>query len=199
MHFEGGNGLCVMSNKKNTMSNKVMRGLGLMRRLRVFVAVLLLITFHLLLITDPVSAAIRDRVTAFVDNQAITLSELEEQHRNAAAISPSITFMEVLNTMINRVILLKEAKNYRIEAPSVDAMLKEYIDLKIRALIRVNDSDIEKFYRENVRNFPGREFEDVRDEIDQYLTEKLLNERLRESIEELRKKSYIKIFPEAMK
>lgn len=139
-------------------------------------------------------AAISDRVIAFVDDHAITLSELEENYKTANALSRSITREEVLNTVINRVILLKEAKKYRIEAPTIDEVLKEYIDLKIRALIRVNDADIEKFYNANMQNFQGREYEDVRDEIDLYLTEKLLNERLRETLNELRNKAYIRIY-----
>ncbi|MDP2157588.1 MAG: hypothetical protein Q8K68_07770, partial [Nitrospirota bacterium] len=145
-------------------------------------------------ITHYCFAAISDRVIAFVDDQAITLSELEESYKTAHAISPNITHEEVLNTMINRVILVKEAKKYRIEAPTIDEVLKEYIDLKIRAFIRVNDADIDKFYNENMQNFQGKDYEDVRDEIDLYLTEKLLNERLKETLSDIRKKTYIRIY-----
>ncbi len=139
-------------------------------------------------------AALRDRVIAFVDDHAITLSELEESYKTTNALSRSITHEEVLNTMINRVILLKEAKKYRIEAPTIDEVLKEYIDLKIRAFIRVNDADIEKFYNANRQNFQGKDYDDVRDEIDMFLTEKELNERLKETLSELRKKAYIRIY-----
>lgn len=139
-------------------------------------------------------AAISDRVIAFVDDHAITLSELEESYKTANALSRSITREEVLNTMINRVILLNEAKKYRIEAPTIDEVLKEYIDLKIRAFIRVNDADIEEFYNANMKNFQGKNYEDVRDEIDMFLTEKELNERLKETLNDLRKKAYIRIY-----
>ncbi len=158
---------------------------------------LFLITIHDSLFTGDCHAAVRDRVIAFVDDQAITLSELEESYRTTNALSRNITHEEVLNTMINRVILLKEAKKYRIEAPTIDEVMKEYIDLKIRAFIRVNDADIEKFYNANLQNFQGKEYEDVRDEIDMFLTEKELNERLKESLNELRKKSYIRIYLDA--
>ncbi|MBI5074528.1 MAG: SurA N-terminal domain-containing protein [Nitrospirae bacterium] len=147
-----------------------------------------------ILLTGISDAAIQDRVIAFVDDHAITLSELEESYKAANALSRIVTHEEVLNTMINRVILLKEAKKYRIEAPTIDEVLKEYIDLKIRAFIRVNDADIEKFYNANLLNFQGKGYEDVRDEIDMFLTEKLLNERLKESLNDLRKKSYIRIY-----
>ncbi len=154
----------------------------------------LLFTFHVSRFTSDSQAAISDRVIAFVDDYAITLSELEESYKTAHVLSPNITHEEVLNTMINRVILVKEAKKYRIEAPTLDEVLKEYIDLKIRAFIRVNDADIDKFYNENVQNLQGKDYEDVRDEIDLYLTEKLLNERLKETLSEIRKKAYIRIY-----
>lgn len=166
----------------------------LMRILKVSLMVLFLITHHSSLITGTCSAAISDRVIAFVDDHAITQSELQESFKTANALSSGITHQEVLNTMINRVILLKEAKKYRIEAPTLDEVLKEYIDLKIRAFIRVNDADIEKFYNANMQNFQGKGYEDVRDEIDLFLTEKELNERLKETLSELRKKTYIRIY-----
>jgi len=155
---------------------------------------LLLFTLHASRFTGDSHAALHDRVIAFVDDNAITLSEFEESYKTTNALSRIITQEEVLNTMINRVILLKEAKKYRIEAPTLDEVLKEYIDLKIRAFIKVNDADIEKFYKENLQNFQGKEFEDVRDEIDLFLTEKELNERLKETLRDLKKKAYIRIY-----
>ena len=139
------------------------------------------------------AAIMQDRVVAFVDNQAITLSEFRVQFENTVRISPSVTEEDVLNTMINRIVLLKEAKKYRIEAPSKEEVIKEYINLKIRALLRVNDAEIEAFYQKNLHEFTGREYDEVRGEIENYLTEKLLNEKLKATLIELRKNSYIKI------
>ena len=90
-------------------------------------------------------AEIRDRVVAFVDNTAITLSELEETYADTLRVTPNITRDEVLNTMVNRVLLLREAKKIRLEAPSEDELLKEYIDLKIRAFIRIKEEEIDRF------------------------------------------------------
>jgi hypothetical protein len=163
--------------------------------MKILACVLLLLTCHLLLVTDG-SAAVSDRVIAFVDDQAITMSELDEQYQSTTKISPDITIGEVLDTMINKILILREAHKYRIEAPSLEQVMHEYIDLKIRAFIRVGESDIEKFYHENRANFAGKEFEDVRDEIDKYLTEKELNERLKEVLKELRKDAYVRIFIE---
>lgn len=136
---------------------------------------------------------LRDWVVAFVDDEAITNSELQEQYRATLKITPDISKEEVLNTMINRILILREAKKYRIEVPSPDAVLKEYIDLKERAFIRVPETEIEKYFKENSSMFPGKGFEDVRDDIEQYLIEKELNVRLKKTLDELRKTAYIKI------
>jgi len=155
-----------------------------------------LIAFISLLIAGTSNAGISDRVIAFVDEQAITMSELDEQYRNTIKISPNVTIGEVLDTMISRILILREAKKYRIEAPTVEQVMHEYIDLKIRAFIRISENDIEKFYEDNRAQFPGKEFEDVREEIDRYLTEKELNTRLKEILKELRKEAYIRVFLE---
>jgi hypothetical protein len=155
---------------------------------------LLFVTCYSLLVTSHSYAGIHDRVIAFVDNQAITLSDLEEQYRNTVKLSPDITNTEVLNTMINRILLLREAKRYRIEAATQDDVMREFIDLKIRAFIRVGEGDMERFYQENVSKFSGRGYEDAREEIERYLTEKELNEKLKAMLNELREKAYIKIF-----
>jgi hypothetical protein len=184
-----------MSDGDKKMINRIKNALGISgRRCLSVIIIFLVFTFYSSLITHHCFAALNDRVIAFVDDHAITLSELEESYENTNILSRSVTHEEVLNTMINRVILLKEAKKYRIEAPTIDEVLKEYIDLKIRAFIRVNDADIEKFYNANRQNFQGRDYEDVRDEIDMFLTEKELNDRLKLTLNDLRKKAYIRIY-----
>lgn len=155
--------------------------------------ILVLLAGVLLLYIPLTQAAIYDRVVAFVDNQAITLSEFEEQYAGTLKLSPQSTREEVLNTMINRILLLKEARKYRIEAPTKEEVLNEYINLKVRAFIRVSDTATEVFYQQNTAQFAGREYEAVRGEIENYLTEKMLNDRLKEMLADLRKSSYIRI------
>jgi hypothetical protein len=153
---------------------------------------ILLFTFHVSPFTS-VRAEIFDRVVACVNDQAITLSEFREQFDIAKKLTPGITEDEVLGAMINRLLLLREAKKYSIEAPSKEEMLSEYIDLKVRAFIRVSEKDIEGFYGANKDKFGGKDFDDVREEIEKYLTEKELNERLKETLRELRKNAYVKV------
>ncbi len=138
-------------------------------------------------------AGIKDRVVAFVDAQAITLSELEMKFSESRKIKADITEEDVLNTMINRVLLLREAKKIRLEAPSEEELLKEYIDMKIRALIRVKEEEMQDFYNKHSDNFEGKELEDVRDDIENYLIEHDLNERLKSHINELRGKTCVRI------
>jgi hypothetical protein len=136
-----------------------------------------------------------------VDAQAITLSELEIKFSESRKVKADITEEEVLNTMINRVLLLKEAKKIRLEAPSEEELLKEYIDMKIRALIRVKEEEINDYYNKHIENFEGKELEDMRDNIENYLIEHDLNERLKSHINELKEKTCVRIQlnPEQMK
>ncbi|MFH0933513.1 MAG: hypothetical protein V1832_04275 [Nitrospirota bacterium] len=149
----------------------------------------LLITLHYSLAT----AAIKDRVVAFVDNTAITLSEFEEAYSKSLKVTPGIKKGEVLDTMVNRVLLLREAKKIRLEAPSEDELLKEYIDLKIRIFIKIKEEEVLDFYQKHSEDFHGKEFETVREEIENYLAEAELNRLLKMHIDELRKKAYVKI------
>ncbi len=142
---------------------------------------------------SPVTAAIRDRVVAFVDNIAITASDLEVKYAETVKVNPEIKREEVLNTMINRTLMLREAKKMRLEAPSEDELLKEYIDLKIRAFIRIRDEEITDFYNKHIADFKGKELDAVRDEIEKYLTEKELNQRLKAHIQELREKACVQV------
>ena len=135
----------------------------------------------------------KDRVVAYVDTAAITLSELEARFLDTRKITPDITREEVLDTMINRVLLLREARKLRLEAPSEDELLKEYIDLKVRTLIRVSEEDIIDFYNKNRGDFQGKELEDVRDNIENYLVEHQLNKQLKEHISSFRMNTCVKV------
>jgi len=150
-----------------------------------------LVIWILLVQCTCVSAEIRDRVVAFVGNQAITLSELNSKFSESGKITADITKEDVLNTMINRVLLLREARKIRLEAPSEDELLKEYVDMKIKALIRIKEEEIQAFYNKNKENFGGKELEDVRDSIENYLVEKEVNERMKTHISELREKTCV--------
>jgi hypothetical protein len=80
-----------------------------------------------------------------------------------------------------------------LEAPSEEDLLKEYVDLKIKAFIRIKEDEIKAFHDEHIANFEGRELDEVRDDIENYLSEKELNLRLKAHISELRDSACIKV------
>jgi len=134
-----------------------------------------------------------DAVVAFIDNRAITLSELDEEYERAQRAKADITKRQVLNTMINRHLLLREARRLRLEADSEEQVLQDYTDIKVEAFVRVTEDEIKAFYEEHKDEFEGRQLADVRGEIEAYLREREINHRLKEHLRELRSKAYTKV------
>lgn len=152
----------------------------------------MLVTCNLLLVTV-CSAGLIDRVVAFVDDIAITLREFEETYEKTRKVKPDISREEVLNTFINRVLLLKEAKRLRVEAKTDDELINDYIELKVRSLVRIKEEEVRAFYEGHASEFGGSPFEEVREKIEEYLTERETNSQLRKHIDELKAKAYVKI------
>lgn len=150
-------------------------------------------TVLLALNLSSVFAEVVDRVVAFVDDKAITLSDLEDNYKAAAKLRPDIKKEDVLNTKINRMLLLREAKKLRIEGANPDEVIREYIELKLRTFIKITEDDLREFYDKNRKEFGKAEFDDSREKIEEYLVEKEVNIRLKKHIEDLRSKAYIKI------
>jgi hypothetical protein len=157
--------------------------------------VFLLLTCHFLLLTIG-SAELLDRVVAIVDDEAIMLSEFKEVYQNTLSSGRKITKEEVLNGLINRVLLLKQAKRYVPLMERIgdkDALINIYINRRIKAFIRIPFEEIESFYRENQESFVGKGLYEVRNEIERFLLEKKTNEMLKKHLQELREKAYIRI------
>ncbi len=143
-------------------------------------------------------AELVDRVVAFVDLKAITLSEVRETYDRTKKVQPDVSMEEVLNTMINRLVILSDARRLKIEGKTDDEIINEYVELKVKALIRIKEESIDDYYRKNEQNFEGAPLESVRDRIEEYLMEKEANELLKKQIAELRAKSYVRILPGAL-
>jgi len=150
----------------------------------------------LLAIGSHAGAEVIDRVVAYVDTEAITLSELDEAFEKTKEMSPGAARSEVLGTMINRRLLLREARRLRLEAPDEDRLLEEYIDLKFRAFIKIKESDIEDFFEANPGEFGSSSYDEVKDQIEGYLTEKEVNYRIRRHLDDLKKNAHIKVLIE---
>ncbi len=150
-----------------------------------------------------VYAEVIERIVAIVDDDVITLSEFKEAFQNAlsSGVKPTeILKDEVLTGMINKILLLREAKRLRMEhlvgkeeQKNDNALLRKYIEKRIKAFIRISFDSIEKFYNINKKSFGDKKFYDVKNEIESYLIEKELNKKLLEHIKELRENAYIRI------
>lgn len=138
-------------------------------------------------------AEVIERVVAIVDEEVILLSELDEAFQSAVNSGVKTTREEVLAGMINRILLLRQAKKFSLDKKDDNALINEYIENRLRPFIHIPFEEIELFYKNNMDAFGKKEFYDVRDEIEAYLIEKELNKRLIEHIKELRKKAYIRI------
>lgn len=142
---------------------------------------------------DPLSAELIDRVIAYVDDRAITLREFNDYYEKAASIMAEINKEDLLNTYINRILLLREAKRFRIIAPTEDELINEYIELRVRAFVRIKEEDLKDFYNSNLQEFGNQSYDSVRDKIEEYLVQRELNRLLKRHIDELRAGSYIRI------
>lgn len=153
----------------------------------VFKAAKYIVFFFLVLLpASAVQGEVIDRIVAYVDDTAVTLSEFRENYAVLKETMPSLSEKEALDTMINRILLLREAQKMRLDAPDRDGMLKEYIDIRIRAAVIIKEEEIEKFYREHQEEFKGKKYLTVRDEIEKYLFELETNRQMKRHIEELR-------------
>jgi len=138
-------------------------------------------------------AEVLNRVVAYVDDTTITLLEFNKFRMKMKETVSSVTDEEVVNSMINRLLLFKEARKMRLEAATKDELLKDYIDIKIKASIIIKEGAIERFYSDHLEDFKGKSFASVRDEIDKYLFEMEVNRQLKKHLDDLRTNAEIKI------
>ena len=155
-------------------------------------AVILLAACYVLLATC-CYAEILERVVAYVNDTAITFSEFRENAQRTRKTLGNVSDEEIINSMINRRLLLQEAEKMRLEAPGKEELVRQYIDIKIKSSIIISDDDIGRFYMENSGQFKDQDYFAVRDEIEKYLFEAEVNKQLKKHIDELRTKADIKI------
>lgn len=144
-----------------------------------------------LLLSQGTYGEVLERIVAYVDDYAITLSEVKEMQLK----SPKpMTYEETIETMINRVLLLKEAKKMKLDPPETN-QINEYIDIKIRSLVFIREEQIQSFYEVHSERFKGIPLSTVREQIEKYLIEEETNRRLKEHLNHLRQGAEIKIQP----
>lgn len=133
-----------------------------------------------------------DRVVAYVDNYVITMRDFIVFSEKMKKIFPDMKNEEIVETMINRILLLKKAKEYFSEGAE-NELINNYIDLKIKSTIIISENQLRNYYENNKDRFKNAPYSLIRDQIEKYLFEEELNNRLKEHIKELRKTSEIKI------
>lgn len=140
-----------------------------------------------------------DRIVAVVDDDIVMLSEVQRSFYEAQQSGLDVTEEETLNGLVNRILLLNQAKKIRKKhiysvytEQDNNVLIHEYLQKRVREFIRISLQDIEDFYNKN-REFFDQEFSVVRDEIERYLINVEFNRRVLEHIEELRTRSYIRI------
>lgn len=143
------------------------------------------------------SAEIVDRIVATINDHVITLSELKERSRIEKRDEK-----EVLEGIINMVLLLSEAKRLGLADPEeigtdpyrdTNIMIERFIERRIKAFILIPMERSKDFYEVNKEKFRGKEFFDVRDEINHYLIEEETNKRIEKYLKELREKADVRI------
>lgn len=138
----------------------------------------------------PAFASYIDRVVAYVNNTAITLSEFKEQR---ARTPLNVDNASLLNLMINNTLIVLEASKMRLEASSTEELINIYLDLKIRKSVDIKDSQVEEFFKEQREHFKNTDFQSVQKDISHYLAEKELNELLKKHLEELKANADVKV------
>ena len=146
-------------------------------------------------------AELLERVVAIVNDDVILLSEFSQAYKNASEYDHDVLEADVLDDMIDRFLLLKEARKFRLtssdneqgKAKDDNVIIKEYIDVRLKGFIHVPYEDVEYYYYQNMDSFSGKDFFDVRNEIEEYLVEQELNVKLLEYIEDLKRNAYIRI------
>jgi GR25 family glycosyltransferase involved in LPS biosynthesis len=164
----------------------------------VLIGLLILTSNHLL--PNYLHAEVLERIVAIVNDDVILQSEFLQAYESAREYDPDAHEAGVLEEMINRLLLLKEARKFRLtasdneqgEAKDDKIIIKEYIDIRLKGFIHVPYEDIEYYYYQNKDSFSGRDFYDVRNEIEEYLIEQEFNVKLIEYIEDLKRNAYIR-------
>lgn len=154
--------------------------------------ILVLVMLFNIVVVSSVFPETIDRVIAYVDSNAITLRDFEKVASKMKEKIPQIKNEEILETMINRVLLLRKAKELFIEGKD-EELINNYVDLKIKSGIIIPENKIREYYEENKIKFKDTPYIYIRDEIEKYLFEKEFNQKLKEYIEKLRQNTGIKI------
>ena len=97
-------------------------------------------------------AEVLERVVAIVGEEAILLSDFLEEYERARNNDPKVTEGKVLNDMVDRNLLIHQAKKFslgtrkRVQGSDEETeLVKSYIERRIKSLIHIPFEDIEDY------------------------------------------------------
>lgn len=134
-----------------------------------------------------------DRVIAYINDNAITMRELNATHSEELKKHPGQTREQTLESMINSQLIIIEAKKLRISAETDPELIQKYLSLKVRSLVYVKDSEIMDYYQKHMEDFQGLRYRNTKERIRQYLGELKFNSLIKEQLEKLRQAAVIRI------
>jgi len=145
-------------------------------------------------------AELIERIVAAVNDDVILLSEFKAAMRQAEENGKEVTAKEVIDGMIHNLLLLEQAKKFSFvrdagdaEPSTPDKVIKNYIDKRIKAMIYIPFRDIEAYYHNNPDKYGGRDFSDLKSEIEEYLLNRTLEIKIQEHIVELLAEARIRV------
>jgi hypothetical protein len=136
-------------------------------------------------------AELVDRVVAFVDDDAITLRELDIKYEELHSKDNTVTKQDILNTMVNQLLIERDAAKHRITGLNKEDIINKYLNIYVKSQVNIKDKEIDNYFNENIDKLQN--IKESKDKIKEILTEKQNNVKLWERIKELKKKAYVRI------
>jgi hypothetical protein len=147
----------------------------------------------LLLFISPVHAKSIDRVVAYVNDKAITERELNKVHATAIASKEAQSKHESLDLLINRIILIAEARKLRLAGKNNDQLIEQYINIKVKAFVSIREDDVLRYYNENRKHYADTTYEEVKLQIRKLIEDETIRSRLKHHLRLIRKRANIQI------
>jgi len=161
--------------------------------------ILFTLILNLSIFYDIASTELIDRVVAIVGDDVILYSELKEALREARVKGEDLTEDEMLERLINRRLILIEARKFRIgtkkyyrDTEDEARLIDDYITNRIRVMIQVSFDEIEAYYNDHREEFSNKGLYEVWNEIEDILKTQKLNETLERYIQGLKQSTYIR-------
>ncbi len=140
-----------------------------------------------MLIVSASGAKIIEKVVAYVEDEAITLTDLCQYWKSIREIQPEITLKDALEAMLNRKMILHRTRQLNLTADSEDELIDLYIRFTIRPKVSVTKQQVRQYYFQHRDKLKGLPIERVQEQIIQILYEKKTNELLKQHLRELSK------------